>query len=286
MARILVFGLAALSRISLPLWETCCVTDYRPPGVMRLLGAGWWVPQITPSVGLAIQALTVGLLLAAAAGVGPYRLVAPAACLALTISEGIVRGNGQFPHRNMVLVLLACLLCGFPADDALTLFPKRTGGARSRAHYQAALVSASLLLFATYVLAAARRLSSGGWEIYFDDTILCATAMRDAELGAAGGWGIRACESVLAAWALRLGFPLVTLLELLAPLCVFSRPFRWGWIAVMVPFHIATGLLMGIWFTYNVALIPTLVGGLDPFRGRDHGLPREIDEHDGASPPP
>jgi hypothetical protein len=268
LARILVFSLAAASRLSLPLWEVCCLSEYRPAGVMRLLGAAWWVPRMTPAGAVVIQALTVGLLLAVAAGARPYRWLAPAACLALTVSEGILRGYGQFPHRYIILLLLAYLLCGFPAADALSLFPPRTRRTTDPRLYQAALVSATLLFCLTYSLTAARRLSSGGLAIYFDDTILCATATRDAELGAAGGWGLWACESVAAAWMLRLGFPLVTLLELLAPLCVFSKPFRWGWIAVMAPFHVGTGLLMGIWFTQNLALFPLLVGGLDPFRRR------------------
>lgn len=76
------------------------------------------------------------------------------------------------------------------------------------------------------------------------------------------------CESVAGAWMLRIGFPLVTLLELLTPLCVFSRRFRWCWLAVMVPFHLGTGLLMGIWFGYSMALIPFFIVGFDPFRQR------------------
>jgi hypothetical protein len=214
-------------------------------------------------------------LLAVAAGARPYRILAPAACLALTVSEGILRGCGQFPHRYIIVLLLAYLLCGFPAADALTLFPPRTRRTADPRPSRAALVSATLLLCLTYSLTAARRLSSGGLAIYLDDTILCATATRDAELGAAGGWGLWACESVPAAWALRLGFPLVTLLELLAPVCLFSKPFRWGWIAVMAPFHLATGLLMGIWFIHNLALIPVLVGGLDPFRRRTENAREE-----------
>ena len=40
---------------------------------------------------------------------------------------------------------------------------------------------------------------------------------------------------------------------------------------MIVPFHIGVGFLMGIWFTYNLALIPLLIAGFDPFRGRDIG---------------
>jgi len=53
---------------------------------------------------------------------------------------------------------------------------------------------------------------------------------------------------------------------LLTPLCLFSSWFRWIWLAVMIPFHISTGFLMGIWFPYSMALVPMLLGGFDPFR--------------------
>ena len=85
MARIFVFGLAAISRIHCPVWEVCYIPDYRAVGVMRLLGCQEWVPSITFPLAIGFQAVTIGLLLAAAAGIGPYRLIAPIACVALTI---------------------------------------------------------------------------------------------------------------------------------------------------------------------------------------------------------
>jgi len=170
------------------------------------------------------------------------------------------------PHANIILVLLSWLLCFFPAGDALTLSRQRKRAAVRPVVYRGAMVAASLLFLLTYTLAAARRVAESGVWIYLDDSILYATATRDAELGAAGGWGIRTCESYLGAWALRIGFPIVTLFELLSPLCLFSRSFRWIWIIVMAPFHVGTGLLMGIWFTHNMALMPALVAGFDPLR--------------------
>ncbi|MFT3883410.1 MAG: hypothetical protein QM703_27640 [Gemmatales bacterium] len=266
--RIWVFGLAAVSRVYTPVWEMCYLPDYQPAGVMRLLGASYWAPLITPELTLVLHWLTIGLLVMVAAGVGPYRWMAPLSCVALTVAEGLVRGLGISTHANIILLLSCYLLALFPAADALTLFGKKRPPTTPPQQYRAALVSLSLLFCATYMLAAARRLSSSGIMIYFDDSILHSLALRDAELGPHGGLGIWVCESFLPAWSMRLGFPVVTLLEFLAPLCIFSKRFRWLWLAVMVPFHISTGWLMGIWFPYNMALIPFLVAGYDPFRQR------------------
>lgn len=269
MARIWVFGLAAASRLYIPLWEVCYLPDYFPVGIMKLLGANWWMPVINLPVAIGFQVVTVALLIAVAAGVGPYKRLAPLACLLLTISEAMIRGDRVIPHAHMILLLSSYVLCAFPAADALTLFRRSEHQRNDSVMYRAPLVAASLLMAFTYMFAAVRRFTDGGLMIYLDDSILCATALRDAELGSTGGFGIWACQSFLAAWALRIGFPVVTLIEFLSPLYVFSRRFRWIWIAVMVPFHIGVGVLMGIWFTYNLALIPLLVAGFDPFRVRD-----------------
>jgi hypothetical protein len=266
MVRIWIFGLAALSRVPTPVWDICALPDYQPNGIMRLLGAYYWAPLITPVVAYCIQALTIGLLIAAAAGIRPWRIVAPLACLALTLSEGLIRGTEVMSHANIILILCTWVLACFPAADALRLFPGKRQPFRPLAQYQAALFTLSMVFCVTYLFAGARRLSTSGIDIYLDDSILRATALRDAELGPAGGLGIWACESVFVGWALVIGFPLVTLLELLSPLCIFSTRFRWMWIAVLFPFHIGIGFLMGIWFPYNLALIPVLIAGFDPFR--------------------
>lgn len=266
MVRIWVFGLAVLSRLLTPTWEVCMLPHYQPPGIMQLLGAQYWVPLITPEIAYGIQGLTIGLLLLVAAGVGSYRLLAPLACLALIISEGLVRGTPVPTHANITLILSCCVLSCFPVADALTLFRRKGVTRATPVQYQATLVSLSLVFCLTYLFVAARRFSVGGMAIFFDDSILSAIAVRDAEMGSAGGLGKSLCESVLGAWSMRLGFPVVTVFEFLTPLCIFSTRFRWAWLAVMVPFHIGAGFLMGIWFTYNFALIPILIAGFDPFR--------------------
>jgi hypothetical protein len=285
MARIIVFGLAAVSWVYCPVWEVAYIPEFYGLGVMRLLGADLWVPLLTPEVAMGIQAVTIGLSLLVAAGIGPYRRLAPLACIALTISEGMACGLGMICHARTILILTSYILCWFPAADALTLMRQRNLRPARPVMYRAPLIAASLVMSSTYLMIAARRLSSGGLAIYLDDSILCATAARDAELGSAGGLGIWACETAVIAWALRLSFPVVTIFELLSPLCVFSKRFRWIWIAVMVPFHIGTGLLMGIWFPYNLALTPILVAGFDPFRRRDSPGREEAQSDDALHEP-
>ncbi|MGI9242310.1 MAG: hypothetical protein ACR2RV_16045 [Verrucomicrobiales bacterium] len=270
MARIWVFGLAAISRLLFPLWEICLLPDYSAVGIMRLLGADYWIPLLTPPAAVAIQGGTVALLLAAAAGVGPYRLIATLACIALTVSEGMARGVGHIPHSNLSLIFVAYVLASFPsATDAFSLTGKGKPQRTNPAEYQSALVVACLVFLIPYSLVAVRRMMLGGWEIYTDHSILVSIATRDGEIGELGGWGVKACESKLFGWMLVIGFPFVTLVEWLSPLCLFSRWFRWIWVSVMIGFHIGVGIVMGGWFPYNLGLIPLLAAGFNPFHRRN-----------------
>jgi hypothetical protein len=58
-----------------------------------------------------------------------------------------------------------------------------------------------------------------------------------------------------AAGLLVLGFPLVTVLEVLSPLCLFHRAFRRAWVAGIALFHLFTLIFMGIFFVHNLLLI-------------------------------
>lgn len=281
LVRFWVFSLAALSRFLVPMWEVCLLPEYEPSGVMKFLGTQYWFPFLTVELAVGLQGLTIALLVLVALGVGPYRILAPLACVALIVTEGLVCGNGIATHAHIILILCALVLSMLPAGDGLTLL-RRPLTLKPARQYQAALVSLSLIFCATYLMVGVRRLATSSHEIYLDDSILCATVQRDAELGSAGGLGVWMCESVVGAWMLRIGFPVVTLLELLTPLCVFSRTFRWCWLAVMVPFHIGTGFLMGIWFPYSIAFIPFFIAGFDPFRQRGDGAQNVMQDETGV----
>jgi hypothetical protein len=61
----------------------------------------------------------------------------------------------------------------------------------------------------------------------------------------------------------QIGFALGTLLELLAPLCLFFRPFRLFWVPAIVLFHQANLLTMNINFWQNSVLIVFFVSDID-----------------------
>jgi hypothetical protein len=118
------------------------------------------------------------------------------------------------------------------------------------------MIAIALLLGLTYMFIGARRLSEGGLEVFVNGTIVHMVALRSFEPGPSGsGYGHLVLEYPCLALMLQVGFPIVTIFELLSPLCLFYRSFRLVWIPVMISFHLVTGLFMQIWFTANFLLI-------------------------------
>jgi hypothetical protein len=54
----------------------------------------------------------------------------------------------------------------------------------------------------------------------------------------------------------------VTLFEILSPLALVWRRFRWVWLAVIAPFHLTTLFTMNIFFWENLILLAVVFTGL------------------------
>jgi len=271
LARICVFGLWFYRIANRAIWELADVPGFQPIGVLRLVPRVAWDYLLTPEALTAFQIVTLGLLSLVILGLGPYRPSALATCVLLTIAEGLSRSFGTINHKELGLLLAAYVLAYFPASDGLSL--RRRTATANPSSYAGAMLCMAIVFSLTYCLAGARRIALGGVTIYLDGTILRELAMRSAELGPSSmQLGLRAMEFAWFRVILQLGFPLVTLLELLTPFCLFHRRLRWFWITVMAPFHLSTGVLMGIWFTYNLWLIPLLMTDVERITSR--WLPR------------
>jgi hypothetical protein len=195
--------------------------------------------------------------------VGPFRCLAIFTCILLTFYQGLIRGFGYINHGELPMLYAAYVLAAFPSAHALSLRP----GQVDRAHpvmYQAPMMAVGLLLAFTYTFVGARRLAEGGLEIFGNGTIIHMIALRSFEPGPSGtGYGYLVLEYPWLALMLQVGFPIVTIFELLSPLCLFYKRLRWAWILVIGAFHVATGLFMQIWFTANLVLIVVFLTDID-----------------------
>jgi hypothetical protein len=178
-----------------------------------------------------------------------------AACVLLTLRQGLKRGfAGHLEHQDLVLLYAAYLLALCPLADRL-IPPARRRAEASWTLDGVPLVGIALSLCLTYTFAGVFRLLHGGLALFTSAQLPAFVARNSLQLvhpmGNLGGWVLGTPE---AAWLLAVGFPLVTAVEVLAPLALFSRWFRYVFVAVMAPFHVLSWLIMQVWFWENLVL--------------------------------
>jgi hypothetical protein len=241
---------------------------FEPIGVLRLLPAALWPLACTTTALESLRAVLLAGLTLVVLGVPGYRVLAPLVCLLVTFQQGLVRGFGYVSHGELGLLHAAWVLACFPAADALAL--RRPARLAAPVMYAAPMRIVAGVLAVVYAFIGIRRLVAGAPAIFLDGSILRWAALRSVQGGVGEGYGAEAVAAPWMAALLVVGFPLVTLLEALTPLCLTSARFRWGWLAVMVPFHLATRAVLQIFFRYNLLLLPLFFTDAERWLGRLH----------------
>lgn len=236
------------------------------------LGPFRWLPDslhalvFEPSLLRGLRWSALGLAGAAVAGVRPYPCFAAAFCAVYLLLRALASGFGGFiGHGWLAMTFCSWVLAAFPAAAALSLGRSQRLTRRVEL-YTAPIVAMGALFCTSYFLLGVRRFARGGLEIFVNDALPTYIGLASLKDGAHAGfeYGLLVLTSPLAASAMKAGYFVVTLMEVLAPLCVFSSPFRWLWIAVMIPFHLLTLVTMNIFFDNNIVLMLLLLTPL-PF---------------------
>lgn len=236
---------------------------YQPVGVLRALPPRFWEAALSePLLQIWWGALAV-LLLLSAAGVPFYRGVALATCVLLTFYQGVIFGFTSVTHGPIAALYIAWILALFPSADAWSLRRKPKPWSSDRV-YQAAMLTATVVFLATYMMTGVRRVVDGGIDIFLDDSILRFLARNSVSPDhLSQGLGLRVLEYPGAGTILEVGFVLVTVFEILSLLCLSSTWFRRAWLAVMLPFHVLSWPLLQLLFAHNLLLICVLLVDLD-----------------------
>ena len=230
------------------------VSLFEPVGLLRVLppSLGAWLPSPTFLLGLkAATLVSLALVLlnrwATPAAVG--------ACALLTLSQSIARGfAGHMDHKQVVLLYAAYWLAVLPLADAIA---RKRGSAASGAVSLSGIPLVAILstLCLTYSFVGIYRLVHGGLEVFRSGSMTF-WALRNSYqvLHPSWGWGRGLLGQPVLDQALNYGFPIVTLFEVLAPLCLIWRWFRLVFLAVMVPFHFFSWMFMEVFFWHNLVL--------------------------------
>lgn len=230
---------------------------YVAQGPFRWLPGAFYAAVFDPTFlsGLRWSALAVAGV--AATGLRPYPLFAGVFCVLYLLLRALAAGFGGFiGHGWLALTFCSWVLAVFPAAAVLALGRARPLARRAEL-YTAPIVAMGALFCTCYFLLGLRRFARGGLEIFWNDALPTYIGLASLKDGAYGGfeYGVLILTSPLAAVAMKAGYFVVTVMEVLAPLCVLSGGFRWLWLAVMIPFHLSTLLTMNIFFDNNIVLM-------------------------------
>ncbi|MBI3782819.1 MAG: hypothetical protein HY270_05390 [Deltaproteobacteria bacterium] len=241
-----------------------CLAEFSPSlfarlGILRLIPNAAVPLLLRPGTLAGIQATLLVLLLLSLLGVRPYRVFASAAAILLTLYEGVLGGFAQGTHSDLALLFVTYVLAIVPAADAVT-WGSRKGSAHPAETYAAAMIMMALLLLMTYSLVAFGRVALSSPEIFLSPTMrfyIASDILRPTRHPfLLGEWLL---VHPLALWLAQVGFGLVTVFELTAPLCLIHKRWRYAWLAVMSLFHVASYLFMNVLFLSNILLFPVLL---------------------------
>jgi len=241
----------------LHLWTEFPAWMFAPPGVLALLGDASWDAILHPAVLTGLRVLLFAACLWAAFTPRPHRLPMVAVVVGLVLFHGFILAWGGFLNHSRMGPLYMAVVLSLVDHRAARDRPEIAG---------ASLLLMALLLALAYSLIGIHRFLVGGIDIFLNDALRDYMLIRTFEPGRSTftvAWGL-----VQIGWLmpiLKAGFFVTTVAEVLSPLALFHRRFRWAWLAVIVPFHFVTLFTMNIFFWENLVLIAFLFTGLPSY---------------------
>jgi len=235
-----------------------------PTGILRLLSASGWSGVLRAEVLGGFQSVLVVVLVLGLLGVRPYRPVALAAAVMLTLHESLIRSfSGYANHQEVPLLLTAYVLAIFPAGDGLS-WPRRATASRRAPEYRAALMVVAGTLAIGYAAVGARRWSHHGFEMLFAaDQFVMFYGLHHSLNHGDGTMARFLVAHPQIVSLVKWGLPVVSLLELLAPLAVASERLRLWWLLFAVCFHALIGLMIGVFFWQTSVIFALTLVDLD-----------------------
>jgi hypothetical protein len=265
MARILVFGLWVknLYTIRLPDYAALPPEFLIRHGVLRLIPDGAWESVCSYEFLVIFQLALLACLVWLVLGLPRYRPVAIVTCVMLTFFDGMSKSLGDITHADFGILYAAWVLAAFPAADAVSLARRRAKLAPP-VMYVAPMVGIPAALLLVYSFVGAFRVHYNGLDL-FQSASLPYWLVRNSTVPSVRGFdfGILVAQTPWLLVPMQLGMGIVTLFELLSPICLLSRTFRLMWLGVIVPFHIMSLFLLNVFFWQNLLLILLFMTDID-----------------------
>lgn len=233
-----------------------------PPDTLALFGFLEWLPaQLaswvhTANGQYAALAFAFVTAVAAAFGVAP-RVTMPLATVGFVFTQAIPRAlQGSSNHAQLPVMMAAMLLSLGPSTDALVWWPQRA----RRPHptptdYQSTLLLLALVVCTSYTFIAAHRFAYGGWTLFASESMQQWLLVWNlGEHNPESTLGMQVARTPWLAAMIKWSFPVLSSVELLAPLSLISRRFRLVFLPTMLAMHTGIYLLLNVSFSQLACL--------------------------------
>jgi hypothetical protein len=229
------------------------VTILRPTGAMKFLPWSFYDGLQTPGAMVIFKVVLVLSLLLSTAGF--LTVISTKTSLLLVVFyQGLLRSFGHFNHDEMLAVYYLAVLAFTPCGDAFSIdsqLKKKTE--RPGFAYAYPILLMQLLMAWTYFSSALIKLRVAGLKYLSTDNLPALAIFHSLD-------NLHDTHFKLAFWLphvkayLPFAVGLVLIWELLFPLGVFWRRWRWWILSFGIIFHLATLFFMNIFFPHQLAM--------------------------------
>lgn len=258
--RAVVFGIWFLAILFDPIQQLAELPRaiFEPVGILSFLPIGFWEIALTENFFWGLKITLLVLLFLASLGTKFFQPIAIFSALLLTLEQGMIRGFGFVNHKELALLYAVYILAIFPSADGFAMQKTKQKSAQETYVFAMFFITSAILL--AYSVIAIHRVAFSGFEIFEGESI----RFYIAKLTFTGSlyenkFGILVLINEFLNSLVNFGFLLTTILEILSPLCLFYKRFRWFWLVVIIGFHFSTLILMNIFFWQNILLLVVLL---------------------------
>jgi len=257
LARLGIFVLWIVKLLLDPVWRLADLpTDLiRPVGLLAFVPPDS-VPFFWTEASLMLLWIVTLMVLIMGLTNRAFALVASVAAILLTVYSSVIRSFGPAVHTDIVLLLSTYALALFAWADWVQA---RIARKPTTAASSAPLIAIVSFLCLSYCLVGLNRaivspqvFTGNSMEVWTIDA-----SLRAYYFNTGVGWHIPQWPMVV--FFLRAGLPVITLLEITAPLCLISPLYRCIFIPVMLSFHLLSLVLMNIFFFDDMLVYLLLV---------------------------
>jgi len=228
-------------------------TILRPTGVMKFLPWSFYDQLQTPTGMLILQTLMVLSLVLSTIGFGT--VISTKTSLVLVVFyQGLLRSFGHFNHDEMIAVYFMVVLAFTPCGDAFSVDSwRKTTKERPAFVYAYPILLMQFLLAWAYLSSALIKLRVAGMKYLSADNLPALAIFHSLDNLHDTSFKIAFMLPQIKQY-LPFAVAFVLIWELLFPLAIFFQRIRWWILGIGVVFHIATLLMMNIFFPHQLAM--------------------------------